>query len=607
MILAQSDPVSAPAVDWAGLVPLIILAGGALLIVMARSVVKRLGERAEAIAITSVGPLSVLGMWLAAAGSGNGWPLSGLRGDIGEPGFLACLAVAMVLAALAVRALRIGIDAAVTVGLGLAALAAIWALWTDRLSADGAFEALEGQLDIDGFMLVFSGVSVAGVVLVALLLDGYLRREGLVGAEMYALMLISAAGGVVMAGAGDLIVLFLGLETLSIAAYVMAAMHVRRSESTEAGMKYFVLGAVASAFLLYGIAMVYGATGSTSLAEIAVFLGTTPLLDQGLLAAGFALLLVGLGFKVAAVPFHSWTPDVYAGSPTPVVAFMASAVKVAGFAALLRVFVVAFADYRDDWRPALMALAALSLVAGSVLAVVQHDVKRMLAYSSIVHTGFILLGVAAGGDGVPAVVFYAAAYAFMVIGSFGVVALLSGRGDRATSLDDFDGLAVRLPAAAAAFTILLLAQAGVPFTTGFVAKFGVIGAAVDSGSYWLAALAMLAAVVSAFVYLRIVLSMYLGSPRTQAASADAGAAGTARAGTTAAATTGSASPDPQTAQAAGQASATVEGPAAAEGSVPRGALLAVTVTVVVTIVLGIVPGPLDELARDALPVLAGGG
>ncbi len=573
MSFAQSAPVAAPAIDWGGLLPLMILAGGALGIVMARSLIKRLPAGSEAMAVMAVGPLSVLGMWLAAAAAGSGVPLESVSDDIGEPLLVAGFAAAMILAALGARALRIGLDAALTAGLGLAAVGALWGLWVDRLGPGEGFEAIEGQFTVDGFMAVLSGVIAISVVLVALLLDGYLRRERLEGPEMYALMLISAAGGMVMAGAADLIVLFLGLETLSIAAYVMAAMHTRRSESTEAGMKYFVLGAVASAFLLYGIAMAYGATGTTSLAGIADFLAAAPLAEQGLLAAGLALLLVGLGFKVAAVPFHAWTPDVYQGSPTPVVAFMASAVKVAGVAALLRVFVLAFSAHSDDWRPALMGLAALSLVGGAVLAVVQHDVKRMLAYSSIAHTGFILVGVIAGGEGIAAVVFYAVAYAFMVIGSFGVLGLVSRPGDRATTLDDLDGLGARLPWAAAAFTVLLLAQAGVPFTSGFVAKFGVIGAAVDVGDYWLAALAMLSAVIAAFLYLRIVLSMYLGSP-SPAAAADHGDA---------------------------------EPAAAGRAGMGRAAVLAVALTVVVTVGFGIVPGPLDQLARDAVPLLAAGG
>jgi NADH-quinone oxidoreductase subunit N len=364
-----------------------------------------------------------------------------------------------------------------------------------------------------------------------------------------------------MAGANDLIVLFLGLETLSIAVYVMAAMHSRRAESLEAGLKYFVLGAFSSAFLLYGMAMVYGATGSLNLIEIRAYLDSVVILDNAMLLAGFALLLVGFGFKVAAVPFHAWTPDVYQGAPTPVVAFMASAVKAAGFAALVRVFYLTFLDYREDWQPAIYALAVATLMVGAVLAVVQRDAKRMLAYSSISHAGFILVGVQAATDrGVAAVVFYAAAYTFMVIGSFGVLSIVSGRGDRGTSLDDLNGLSGRNPAIAFALTLFLLGQAGVPFTTGFVAKFEVIGAAVDARSFWLAVVAMISAVVSAFLYLRIVLSMYLGT----AADDD-------------------------------------REPIAVHPT----AAVAVGVALVLTIGFGLVPGPIDSLANDAILALAG--
>ena len=278
----------------------------------------------------------------------------------------------------------------------------LWREVTDP--ARGPFTAVAGAVAVDGFSVFFTFVICSAVVLAALLADGYLRREGLDGAELYVLILLSASGGVIMASANDLIVMFLGLEILSIAAYVLAAMHLRRPESQEAGMKYFILGAFSSAFFLYGIALVYGSTGSTNLTRIAAFatpVGTVPgtvdpkLLGNGapaLLLAGLALLLVGFGFKIAAVPFHAWAPDVYQGAPTPTVAFMASAVKAAAFAGMLRVFVVAFADNKIDWQPYVYALAVATLLVGAVLAVVQTDVKRMLAYSSINHAGFILVG-----------------------------------------------------------------------------------------------------------------------------------------------------------------------------------------------------------------------
>jgi NADH-quinone oxidoreductase subunit N len=301
---------------------------------------------------------------------------------------------------------------------------------------------------------------------------------------------------------------------------VLAASHRRRAGSTESGIKYFILGSFSSAFLLYGIALVYGATGSTNISTIvASFQDTTPLeRNDALVLAGAALLLVGLGFKVAIAPFHVWTPDVYQGAPTPVTSFMASVGKVAAFAALLRVFVVALPFYRDDWRPVVWALALVSMLVGSILAVVQTDVKRMLAYSSINHAGFMLVGLEAAahgagevdsGPGVPSVMVYLFAYAVMVIGTFAIVALVARTGDVATDLDSYRGLGQRRPILSLALTVLLVAQAGVPFTSGFIAKFGVIQAAVEERSYVLAVAAMVTSVIAAFLYLRIMVSTWI--------------------------------------------------------------------------------------------------
>jgi NADH-quinone oxidoreductase subunit N len=417
------------------------------------------------------------------------------------------------------------------------------------------------------------------VLLAALLADGYLRREGLDAAELYVLVLLSASGGVIMAAANDLIVMFLGLEILSIAAYVLAAMHLRRTESQEAGMKYFVLGAFSSAFFLYGIALVYGSTGSTNLARVAEFgrvvvtnkdtglaFPLTPDHPPALLLAGFGLLLVGFGFKIAAVPFHSWTPDVYQGSPTPVVAFMASAVKAAAFAGLLRVFLVTFEDYHHDWQPYIYVLAVATMLVGSVLAVVQTDVKRMLAYSSINHAGFILVGVqAATAEGMSGALFYLAAYTFMVVGSFGVVTLVSRKGDSHTTLDDYKGLSRREPVLAFVFAIFLFAQAGVPLTSGFFAKFYVLEAAIDANSWPLALTAMISAVIAAFLYLRITVSMYMADDDEEASEAT---------------------------------------PAPALGRrlpVPFGAAVALAVSFAATLFIGFLPSPLADTSADAVP------
>jgi NADH-quinone oxidoreductase subunit N len=298
--------------------------------------------------------------------------------------------------------------------------------------------------------------------------------------------------------------------------YVLAAMHLRKVTSQEAGVKYFVLGAFSSAFFLYGIALTYGATGSTNLVEISAFLSTTVLANSGLLLAGMALLLVGFAFKVAAVPFHFWTPDVYQGAPTPVTAFMASVGKVAAFAAMLRVLVVALPNWKDDWQPVIWVIAVLTLVIGSVLAVVQTNVKRMLAYSSISHAGFILIGVEAAGhpggsigSGMPSAWLYLLVYSVLVAGTFAIVTIVGRTGDAATDLDSFRGLAQQKPLLALSLTVFLLAQAGVPLTSGFTAKFGVIQAAVEEHSYAIAIIAMVSAVIAAFLYLRIMISVWL--------------------------------------------------------------------------------------------------
>ena len=446
-LLAQADPVVTPELDWAAASPLLILCGVALFFLVMATLTRSTPPRGTYATITAV----------------------------------AC---------------------AFTIG----SAAFLWSRVTD----DGAFTTVAGALTIDGFSLFFTVVICLGIGLAALLSDDYLRREDLDGPELYVLMLLSGAGGVVMAMANDLIVVFLGLEVLSIALYVLAGFHRRRAGSRESAMKYFVLGAFSSAFLLYGIALVYGATGSTNLGEIATFLAGNVLENTGLLLGGFALLLVGLGFKISAVPFHGWTPDVYQGAPTPVTAFMASASKAAAFAAMLRIFVSTFIDYRLDWQPIVWVLAVLTLVVGAVLAIVQDDVKRMMAYSSISHAGFILVGVqAASARGTAGALFYVLSYTFMIVGTFGVATLVAGRGDDAHGLDAYRGLAKRRPGLALVFSLFLLAQAGVPLTAGFLAKFYVIGAAVESRSYALAIIAMVASVISAFLYLRIVVAMYM--------------------------------------------------------------------------------------------------
>jgi NADH-quinone oxidoreductase subunit N len=384
-----------------------------------------------------------------------------------------------------------------------AAGAVLWRLW-DLVHGERAITTVGDMVRVDPFGIFLGVVVVASTALAVLLSVAYLRREGLEAPEYLALILLSGAGMLAMTVANDLIVVFVALEVLSIPLYVLAAFDRRRLSSQEAGIKYFVLGAFSSAIFLYGVALTYGATGTTSLSGIGDFLGQNLLLEQGTLMAGIAMLLVGLGFKVAAVPFHMWTPDVYQGSPTPVTAFMAAATKAAAFAALLRVFLVAFPLYSTDWRPAVGALAALSLVVGSVAAVVQTDIKRMLAYSSIAHAGYILMGFYADSSrGREAALIYLFVYAFMSIGAFAVLTLAARSGDDRHSLDDYRGLALRRPVLGGLLVFFLLAQAGIPLTGGFIAKLEIFGAAAQAHEYGLLVIGVVASVVAAFFYLRV--------------------------------------------------------------------------------------------------------
>ncbi len=395
-------------------------------------------------------------------------------------------------------------------------------LWDD-VTDQGARTLVGGAIVLDAFSM-FATIAIAVAVLLATLVtDDYLRRERMDGPEVYALYLTAAVGGVTMAMANDLIVLFLGLEVLSISFYVLAASHRRRLESQEAGIKYFVLGGFSSAFFLYGIALIYGATGHTRYDDIvAAITDVVPTeRNDALVLAGVALLLIGLAFKVSAVPFHFWTPDVYQGAPTPVTAFMASAGKVGAFAAMLRVLTQALPNWRDDWRPVIWVIAVATLVVGSILAVVQNNVKRMLAYSSISHAGFILVGVEAAGhtageadpgQGISSALLYLLLYSVLVLGTFAIVTVVGRTGDSQTDIGAFRGLGRNRPALALGMTVLLLAQAGVPFTSGFIAKFGVIKAAVDEKSIAIAVIAMLASVIAAFLYLRIMISMWITEP-----------------------------------------------------------------------------------------------
>ncbi|HSL09863.1 MAG TPA: NADH-quinone oxidoreductase subunit N [Actinomycetota bacterium] len=387
----------------------------------------------------------------------------------------------------------------------LAATAATLALW----EYGGAATVLAGTIANDRFAVV-ARLILLGVAFLGLLLGThYFDRDpdGYRG-EFYPLVLFATSGMTLITVAADLIVVFLALEILSLALYVLTGITGHR-HANEGAMKYFLLGAFSSSFFLYGIAMAYGATGTTKIADIANALaGTTDGHPLALVAT--VMLLIGFGFKVSAAPFHMWTPDVYQGAPTPVTAFMSAATKVAAFMALLRVLSVALQPMEWDWTPIVAALAAVSVIVGSVLAIAQTDVKRMLAYSSVAHAGFILTGITAtGAAGIRSATFYLIAYAAMTIGAFGVVMMVSFRGEERTSLASYRGLHRTDPVAAGLMALFLISLAGLPPTGGFIAKVGVFGAAIDGGYWWLSLIGVLASVAAAYFYLRVIVLMYM--------------------------------------------------------------------------------------------------
>jgi NADH-quinone oxidoreductase subunit N len=367
-----------------------------------------------------------------------------------------------------------------------------------------------GVIRADNFSLFFNLVLV-GIGLLTILLSGQtVERERLPQGEYYALTLFSIAGMMMMVAATDLLVIFLALEILSLAVYVLTGIRRSSAAGAEASFKYFLLGSFSSAFFLYGIAFTYTITGSTRLDAIGVRLAADAMQPSVLSLLAVGLLLVGFGFKVSAVPFHMWTPDAYEGAPTVVTGFMSTGVKAAAFAAFVRVFLSAFEPMRGDWIPILWVIAVATMVLGTVVGVVQSNVKRMLAYSSIAHAGYLLIGlVAASTAGKAAVLFYLAAYAVTNLGAFGVIALLGTRESQHDDIRDFAGLWNRRPGIAALMTVFLLSLGGFPPMAGFIGKWYIFAAAVSEGYYWLAIIGVLTSVISVFFYLRIVVMMFM--------------------------------------------------------------------------------------------------
>jgi NADH-quinone oxidoreductase subunit N len=400
---------------------------------------------------------------------------------------------------------------------GAAFAGAVWMYDVTRLH-DAA--ALAPWLIIDRFTLFFDMLLCLGGALAALLAGGYLPEHQIERGEFYPLLLFATFGAMMLAAAGDALTLFLGLETMSIGAYAMTAFRRSSPRSAEGALKYFLLGSFAAAVLLYGFALIYGATGHTDLVSIGAAAKTSAATNP-LLLLGAVLVLVGIVFKVSAVPFHAWTPDAYEGAPTPATAFMAVAVKAGAFAMLLRVLMISFANdawtsWAAGWPPVIATLAALTMTVANLIAGRQESVKRMLAYSSIAHAGYALVGVTAlmrdpvkaGGS----VLFYLLAYTVSTAGAFGSLILCGSRGREAVSYEDLAGLGKRHPAAALAFSVFLLSLAGIPPTAGFFGKWMVFRAAVDNGLYWLATIAFVNSVIGAYYYLRVLVYMYMREP-----------------------------------------------------------------------------------------------
>ncbi|MGW6129487.1 NADH-quinone oxidoreductase subunit NuoN [Cellulomonas sp. NPDC055163] len=550
------------------------------------------------------------------------------------------------------RAIQLGLSLAATAG----ALVAVAALW-NGVQESGGVDVLGGSLLVDGPTLVLQGTIALFALLSVLVIadrtetgeDAFTpqaaaipgsdyeetaRRKGLTQTEVYPLVLFATGGMLIFPATGDLLTLFVALEVLSLPLYLLCGLaRRRRLLSQEAAMKYFLLGSFASAVMLFGIALLYGFAGSVRYAEIATATGTTVGLD-GLLLTGAVMVLVGLLFKVGAVPFHAWTPDVYQGAPTPVTAFMAACTKVAAFGALVRIVYVVLPDLQWDLAPALWAVAILTMVVGTVAALLQTDMKRMLAYSSIAHAGFVLTGIIAlTQEGLASVLFYLLAYGAATVGAFAIVTLVRersgaggapvGAGDglddtvdpadapggpvlgEATHLSQWAGLGRTNPLLAGTFTLFLLSFAGIPLTAGFTGKFAVFSAAVGGGATPLAVVGVLASAAAAFFYVRVVVLMFFTSPAADARERDEVRGADAAGATAAGAASGPSGTGAQAAATDATATATLEAARTTTTVVASEGLttVAVAICAVLTLVLGVVPGPVLEVVADAARLL----
>ncbi|MER6256568.1 NADH-quinone oxidoreductase subunit NuoN [Streptomyces sp. NPDC001584] len=489
---APADRIPAPTIEYAQLAPTLIVVGAAVLGILVEAFVPRKSRYYVQVFLTVAALASAFAavVGLAAGGYGSG------KAHIAAMGAIAVDGPALFLQ-------------------GTILLASVVAVFT---FAERRLDPAAHGNRVDSFAAQAASVPGSDSEKTAV-------KAGFTTTEVFPLALFAIAGMLIFPAANDLLTLFIALEVFSLPLYLLCAVARRqRLMSQEAAVKYFLLGAFSSAFLLFGIALLYGYAGSVSYAVIAdVVDGTVAKIDpalastmgnDALLLIGGALILMGLLFKVGAVPFHMWTPDVYQGAPTPVTGFMAAATKVAAFGALLRLLYVVLPGLRWDWRPVMWAVAIVTMLAGAVIAVTQTDVKRLLAYSSIAHAGFILAGViATSAQGVQSVLFYLGAYSFVTIGAFAVVTLVRDAGGEATHLSKWAGLGRRSPLTAAVFAVFLLAFAGIPLTSGFTGKFAVFRAAAESGAGVLVVIGVISSAIAAFFYIRVIVLMFFSEPK----------------------------------------------------------------------------------------------
>ncbi|MFD1832872.1 MULTISPECIES: NADH-quinone oxidoreductase subunit NuoN [Streptomyces] len=497
LTLRAQESIPAPDIEYGRLAPVLIVIGAAVLGVLVEAFVPRRGRYPAQVALCVLALASAFAAVVGLAASGSA---------TGEAGLIAMGALAMDGPALFLQ--------------GVILLVSLVAVFT---FAERRLDPLAHGRHVDSFAAAGAAVPGGEAEKAAV-------KAGFTTTEVYPLLLFAVGGMLVFPAANDLLTLFIALEVFSLPLYVLCALARRkRLMSQEAALKYFLLGAFSSAFLLFGIALLYGYAGTVKYAGIAAVVSDTnrevtealaaTTGNDALLLTGGALLVMGLLFKVGAVPFHMWTPDVYQGAPTPVTGFMAAATKVAAFGALLRLLYVVLPGLTWDWRPVMWGVAIASMVAGAVIAITQTDVKRLLAYSSIAHAGFILAGVvAATPSGISSVLFYLAAYSFVTLGSFAVVTLVRDAGGEATHLSGWAGLGRRSPLVAAVFAVFLLAFAGIPLTSGFAGKFAVFKAAAEGGAGALVVVGVIASAVAAFFYVRVIVLMFFSEPRAEGPS-----------------------------------------------------------------------------------------